>query len=200
MGNEGKMSKSERIRQLYRQGKSIGEIARELGIRYQFAYNVLVNSGLHKPNSSKQPTGKQPGKADPQTYADFIRGIEIVGVFMRSVAAELNGSPEGSLGYEIRMEPLDPVKIDGGFVAGLFFVISFFAGPDDEKGKPFGSVEAEWFAHYRSEVFPEEEIYDIFARRNLPVNLWPYFRVQVDQLTAQMGLPRLVLPAFKTVR
>lgn len=35
------MSKSEQIRQLAAQGKKVGEIAKLLGIRYQFAYNVL---------------------------------------------------------------------------------------------------------------------------------------------------------------
>ena len=35
------MSKSEQIRQLAAQGKKVGEIAKLLGVRYQFAYNVL---------------------------------------------------------------------------------------------------------------------------------------------------------------
>jgi len=65
--------------------------------------------------------------------------------------------------------------------------------------RAFGRIQADWRAVYRAREKPSREIYDLFVRQNLPVNLWPYFRVQVDQLTAQMGLPRLVLPAFKTV-
>lgn len=37
------MSKSMEIRYLYEVGYSVKEIARELGIRYQFAYNVVRN-------------------------------------------------------------------------------------------------------------------------------------------------------------
>jgi hypothetical protein len=37
-----KLSKSEKIRRLHDQGMKIAEIAKLLGIRYQFAYNVVT--------------------------------------------------------------------------------------------------------------------------------------------------------------
>jgi len=199
MAAQASPTKSERIRELYRQGKSISEIARELGIRYQHAYNVLVNSGLHRPKSKK---GEAPGapKVDPKAYAEFIRGIEIRAVLLERVEARIGELPKGHLGFHIEFEPVDqkPVRLKGGFFARLRFEVKFLVR-DEEDGE-FGHIQAVWRGVYQSRGLPDEAIFTLFVRRNLPVNLWPYFRVQVDQLTAQMGLPRLVLPAFKTVR
>jgi hypothetical protein len=65
------MTKSERIRELARQGVSTAEIARRLGIRYQHAYNVLAAT---KPRASAVPATY---KADtPDHLASGPRGAE----------------------------------------------------------------------------------------------------------------------------
>jgi hypothetical protein len=46
------MNKSEEMRRLARQGLAVGDIAQRLGVRYQFAYNVLKASGLLAPTRS----------------------------------------------------------------------------------------------------------------------------------------------------
>lgn len=198
MAKKTSSTKAERIRELYRQGKRIGEIAKELGIRYQHAYNVLVRSGLHKPGSQKE---KAPA-LDPKAYAEFIRGLDLRGVLLEHLEARIRERPRGQLGFEIRLDPTDkrPVPAEGGFSAGLRFTVEFLAreGTDGEE-RAFGRIQAVWRAVYRAREEPSGPVYELFVRQNLPVNLWPYFRVQVDELTAQMGLPRLVLPAFKTV-
>ena len=202
MAAQASPTKSERIRELYRQGKSISEIARELGIRYQHAYNVLVNSGLHKPKSKKGEAPEAP-TVDPKAYAEFIRGLDLKAVLLEQIEAQVKARPEGRLGFEIRRVPADerPKLMDGGFSAALRFEVEFLVQEKDGgKERSFGYIQAVWRGVYSSREKPSKVIYDLFIHQNLPVNLWPYFRVQVDQLTAQMGLPRLVLPAFKTVR
>lgn len=64
---KGLSTKSDKIRILGRAGASTGEIARYLGIRYQFARNVLVDAGLR---------GNQPAAtpAEAQTPADHADG------------------------------------------------------------------------------------------------------------------------------
>ncbi|GEM90053.1 helix-turn-helix domain-containing protein [Oceanithermus desulfurans] len=202
MAAQASPTKSERIRELYRQGKSISEIARELGIRYQRAYNVLVNSGLHKPKSKKGEAPEAP-KVDPKAYTEFIRGLDLRAVLLEQIEAQVKARPEGRLGFEISLTPTDehPRLMDGGFSAALRFEVEFLVQEKDGgKERTFGYIQAVWRGVYSSRMKPSKAIYALFAHQNLPVNLWPYFRVQVDQLTAQMGLPRLVLPAFKTVR
>ena len=46
-------SKSQRMRELYDQGKSLKEIAIELGVRYQFVYNVISRYKLEKVANGK---------------------------------------------------------------------------------------------------------------------------------------------------
>ncbi len=57
-------TKSDRIRQLAAEGMSRSDIARELGIRYQFVYNVLKAAAI-EPTSPKpaldQPAANQEG-------------------------------------------------------------------------------------------------------------------------------------------
>ena len=201
---KAKPTKTDRIRELYQQGKSISEIAKELGIRYQHAYNTLVRLGLHQPRSKKEksaPPPEQP-KVDPKVYAEFIRNIEIRAVLLEELEAQIGELPQGRLGFHLEIKPVDeePVPLNGGFSAGLYFEVRFLVREKEgDKEHEFGHVRAVWRGVYQSKALPEKEIFALFAKRNLPVNLWPYFRVQVDQITAQMGLPRLVLPAFKTV-
>jgi transposase-like protein len=177
-------SKSEAIRRLYREGKSVAEIARELGLTYQRVYNTLKRSGLLKPKAEGEP--------DPETYAKFIQGLEIRSVELVEVHAKLERSPKGKLAFKMGLEAFGPEPSEGGFSAGLVLSLDF----QDEKG-PFGFVRLRVRARYATPLFPDEALFRAFRERNLIVHLWPYLRLYVDFLTAQMGLPRLVLPAWK---
>ena len=42
-----------------------------------------------------------------------------------------------------------------------------------------------------------KDYFAIFARVNLPVNTWPYFREFVHSMISRMGLPPVVLPLVK---
>lgn len=56
-----KVTKSEQMRQLYDQGLSIGEIAKKLGVRYQFVYGVISRTGeiRRRPKESKSDLFRQ---------------------------------------------------------------------------------------------------------------------------------------------
>ena len=47
------MSINSKIVELYEEGKTTSEIAKELGIRYQRVYNALIQKGLQPRNSGK---------------------------------------------------------------------------------------------------------------------------------------------------
>jgi hypothetical protein len=57
------LTKSERIRQLAAEGMSRSDIAREIGVRYQFVYNVLKAAAIEplspKPAPSQSVTGEE---------------------------------------------------------------------------------------------------------------------------------------------
>ena len=48
------MSKAEKIVELFKAGKSKSEIAEEVGVKYQYVYNVLIIKGLIKPGESRR--------------------------------------------------------------------------------------------------------------------------------------------------
>lgn len=180
-------SKSATIRRLYQEGKSVSAIAKELGLTYQRVYNTLRRAGLLSTKGDGEPS--------PEAYANFIAGLEILGVELLEVHAKLERPPQGKKRFGPApggLSAFGPTRTEEGFQAGLEFRLEF----QDEEGS-FGFVHLRLAARYRSSTFPDEALFRVFRERNLPLNLWPYLRVYVDFLTAQMGLPRLVLPALK---
>ncbi|BDG22727.1 helix-turn-helix domain-containing protein [Thermus thermophilus] len=177
-------NKSETIRRLYREGKGVSEIAKALGLSYQRVYNTLKRSGLLKPKAEGEP--------DPEAYARFIQGLDIRSVELVEAHAKLERPPKGKLAFKMGLEAFGPEPREGGFLAGLALSLDF----QDEEG-PFGFLRLRVRAGYATPLFPDEALFRAFRERNLLLHLWPYLRLYVDFLTAQMGLPRLVLPPWK---
>lgn len=172
-------SKSATIRRLYQEGKSVSAIAKELGLTYQRVYNTLRRAKL-------LPT-KEGGEPSPEAYADFIAGLEILGVELLEVHAKLERSPQGSKRFGPPPDGLStfgPTKTEEGFQAGLELRLEF----QDDEGS-FGFVHLRVAARYRCTTFPDEALFQVFRERNLPLNLWPYLRVYVDFLTARWACP-----------
>lgn len=175
------------IRRLYQEGKSVSAIAKELGLTYQRVYNTLRRAGLLKANQEAPPS--------PQKYRKFIADLQILEVALLEVHAKLERPPQGSKRFGLPEDGLSafgPTKTEEGFQAGMELKLEF----QDDEGI-FGFVHLRVAARYRSRTVPDKALFQVFQERNLPLNLWPYLRVYVDFLTAQMGLPRLVLPALK---
>jgi hypothetical protein len=86
------MSVSEEIRVLARDGLSVAEIARRLGIRYQHAYNVLKASGLlpTNPPRASEANAPAPARKPPLLVEELIRsGFEFSGRWILSGTGEL---------------------------------------------------------------------------------------------------------------
>jgi hypothetical protein len=69
----GLQTKSDKIRALAREGVETADIARYLGIRYQHARNVLVNSGLHIRRGGKNgaPVGEGNAVGEPVAWVNI---------------------------------------------------------------------------------------------------------------------------------
>ena len=67
------MSVSEKIRALAREGLATAEIARQLGIRYQHAYNVLkANGALPAASNRSSQAGQPPPQQKPPLPVDIL--------------------------------------------------------------------------------------------------------------------------------
>lgn len=78
------MSKSAQIRELYNQGMSVGECAKQVGVRYQFAYNVV------RKQCDKE--GVEVRRVNKVTKSDQFRELAAQGKTPGQVAKELNAN------------------------------------------------------------------------------------------------------------
>ncbi len=84
-----KMTVSERIRQLGREGKSVSAIAEEVGVRYQHAYNVLRNAKLIATSEGAAVQTREI-KQQPVLTTDIL----LASGFIRSAVWTLSGADE----------------------------------------------------------------------------------------------------------
>ncbi len=116
------MSVSEKIRELARGGISTADIARQLGIRYQHAYNVLKTDHARTTSSEAVLAGRK-------TPAD-----RVVAVSRASVPQVMGGDPLVVEGYRFEhVTDLAPVRLIDGVVRA-FMPQSQYA---NECGLPF---------------------------------------------------------------
>lgn len=76
------MSKSQQIRELYNKGLTVAQVAEEVGVRYQFVYNVVSRM------CNKQ--GVEVRKANPITTSQRIRELVDEGLTVGQIAKKLN--------------------------------------------------------------------------------------------------------------
>ena len=88
------MSKSESIRTLAREGLAVADIARRVGVRYQFARNVLLAAGLLKARTSSRSKRSSQQAMKPERPA-LVTGYLVLAGFEHSSRWLL--SPEGAL-------------------------------------------------------------------------------------------------------
>lgn len=70
------VTKSDRIRQLASEGMSRSDIARKLGIRYQFVYNVLKAASIEPASPTSAPDQSE-GSEEGLTIAEAKRRLAL---------------------------------------------------------------------------------------------------------------------------
>ena len=78
------MSKSEMIRSYYNEGLSVGECAKRVGVRYQFAYNVISKMCKKK--------GEEVRRVNKVTRASQFREMFDEGYNVGQIAKALNAN------------------------------------------------------------------------------------------------------------
>lgn len=123
--------------------------------------------------------------------------LENVRLVEASAVAEINAPNqiEGpvNIGVNASAEPA------GRSEAGFLVRASFEAGVEDtSKGQTPVRVRVVWeLAYSLSGVEPTDQVLERFAQLNGLYNAWPYGREFIQQMTARMQLPNIVLPVFR---
>jgi len=59
-------------------------------------------------------------------------------------------------------------------------------------------VKAEYSLYFSSLHKFTPEFFDIYSKASLQLNVWPYFRELVNNVTSRMNVPPLTIPLFKS--
>ena len=70
---------------------------------------------------------------------------------------------------------------------------------DKETKEAKAKISVTFCVTYSSKLKINEEIFDIFTKRNLILNTWPYFREFIHNIIGRMGWPPLIAPTYISV-
>jgi Preprotein translocase subunit SecB len=146
---------------------------------------------VRKKSSSQQ---KQPAKQ----YADFLKGIKLIGLALGSCSASLDRGlyfAQDRPGKSVRTISADYKLEDAK--KDYFDASARFRLTVEEKAtsKRALAVECEFVGHFHCSVseFPRD-FADRFTQAELRLILWPYFREFVNNITGKMSIPPVLIP------
>lgn len=132
---------------------------------------------------------------DKKDYAGFIRGLELLAIRLESSRADFIqdsfADGGGSISYAVDVGFEDPTDS----VLDAVVTVRARAKPAETK-RMCTKVDCTFVLTYKIEVQPDEAMLKVFAR-NVEMNAWPYARELIQNLTARMAGPTLVLPLRK---
>jgi len=144
---------------------------------------------------------------DLEAYAGFVRCIEFVGIFLTDTttkrnwsASHLPTSPRVTVSYSVD----EPMLTEDVLKTQMSFRVEAKCRDKRTSRKVF-SLKFTLQLSYRlaefdaSAVAPDalSEILRFFARKNVPLNAWPYAREYVSSSTVRLGFPALVISTYK---
>lgn len=71
---------------------------------------------------------------------------------------------------------------------------------DKKKSRKIFELKGVFTLIYHSAVEMDDELFGLFKKRNIPVNLHPYVRELIHNLMTRAGLPSFTLPTLKIKR
>jgi hypothetical protein len=146
------------------------------------------------PETGKTRKRRTP-RVSPDEYARFIGQIELTCVFLVSAQVENHHGPESPSSASVHIEAQTRshwVPKDGGFRAFYDYLLSFLSGD-----KQLAEIEVGLGLDFESKLEMTDELFELFAEVNLPVNTWPYLREFAASATGRMNWVPFTLPALK---
>jgi preprotein translocase subunit SecB len=129
------------------------------------------------------------------TYNDFIKGIELKGIYISNLTASREKEFDTPANIHIGSKK-DFEKLEKGSVE--MRVEYTLTAIKDGKKKPGFEISVVYTLLFQSKIEITEAYFKKFSH-SLTVETWPYFRNLVNELTMKMGLPPLVLRVLKVM-
>jgi len=130
---------------------------------------------------------------DVETYRRFIGQINLRDIWLATVKIDNRLGPSTPDQTNVLIDDKPSwEEIPGGFRASVRYRVRFRRG-----SQILATIEATYAADFASAMPMSDELFDVFAANNLPLNTWPYLRAFVSDALGRMGWLPFALPAFK---
>jgi hypothetical protein len=159
--------------------------------------NQLRRSAKRAKNDQGDTPERAPGArlATPAEYNAFVARVELRAI--RLAHCELNARSRHTgvlLEPHVEEESTTFRTLDDGFL--VFHALRFAGVPTEGNDDPV-SIRATFELDYSADVAINDELFAVFRRYNLPVNVWPFFREFIHTVLARANWPVFVLPALQ---
>ncbi|ABA88047.1 hypothetical protein Pcar_0790 [Syntrophotalea carbinolica DSM 2380] len=135
-------------------------------------------------------------------YSEFIGSIELVDIYLSSTQYKRLAFPDP------KIYPKFTANFGLGKVASKLkneFLeinqeINFSVeevSEDEKKTRKVFDLKAKYLLLYHTEMKADEDLLEMFQKRNVPMNLHPFARELIQSSMAKTGLPPFTLPVLK---
>jgi preprotein translocase subunit SecB len=140
-------------------------------------------------------------KVNKEEYDNFIKNLELLNLYLSECRFKRADSELGNHNIEVTAS-LELIKNeykqlkDNTFEVrhSVNFILSF--NKDSKKIKLF-ELKAVFMLIYKNKIKITDEIFDLFSKKNIPLNIMPYLREFVTNSMYRTGLPPILLPVTK---
>lgn len=138
-------------------------------------------------------------------YSELIEGIELLDIYLGSAQFKRHAFPDPENFPEIKAS-FSPGKASYYLCDGELCVdqeVRFQleeVTEDEKKARKIFELKGVFTLVYHTNAAMDDEVFDLFKKRNVPVNLHPYARELIQSLMTRAGLPSFILPALKIKR
>ncbi len=139
-----------------------------------------------------------------ESYSEFLSRVCLHSVALIRVTAK---RPEAGKRYAVDVQFRSGLRDTGGEASQAEqarFGVDFdakvvFKKDGAQESKEQELITVRYLLEYEYEGDrPDRRILTLFSKRNVPMNVWPYFRELVSTLTQRMELPPLYIPLLVT--
>ena len=138
-------------------------------------------------------------------YADFIGEVELLDIYLGSAQFKRHAFPDPETYPEVKVNfaagktAYSTVENQLQVDQEIRFLLEDVS-VDRKKSRKIFELKGVFTLIYRSTALMDDEIFELFKKRNIPVNLHPYVRELIHNLMTRAGLPSFILPALKIKR
>jgi preprotein translocase subunit SecB len=138
-------------------------------------------------------------------YAELIEGLELLDIYLRSGQFKRHAFPDPESFPDVRAS-FSPGKTAYKLCDSELCVDQEFrfqleeVTEDEKKDRKLFELKGVFTLVYHTSASMDDEVFDLFKKRNIPVNLHPYARELIQSLMTRAGLPAFILPTLKIKR